>query len=755
MGHSGIRIAAAALTLAFCQSSATAVFAEDSAESRLVAQAEATDITAAIAAYRQAQSDLEAVQASDGDVEGAQAKLDAAKGEVARLCGVLGQDDVEACVAAIESGTSGEPAVAADQPPTESPPAEDVQSPAPAEAPTPPQPLLDAVANYEASNSAYAEATVQGGETGELKDSVANALKAVEEQCAQIGQPDTAACLAQFGIELTPVAEPVAVEPQPTEPQAESAAQPEADQEADQTETPQPEAKPEPAEPAVAEPAENLDDSGADEPAAVADDTMDTAPEAPATQEGDAKGEVVVNPKGTPLPRELSQAIATYEDANRQLANSTASTPEAEAARKALEAARNDISALCEQDGASDIESCLSAYGVGLTPEAEPMSADAKPAEPAVPEAEQAPLLDSAKDAQKLETSTEPAPSEPVEPATAEAPPQSDADAQADVAPEDIPSIETEQGTEAKSAISVDTSGPKMQEQPANAEVVDQSGPRIVFKFNNQLFISNQSDNRLSYGADERYVEQLPRNRTRETIVRANGTRLVTIYDRYGDVLRRSHFDQNGNEAILAYTPETYDDTVSDWVDPAESLPPLNLNIPPEDYVLDAQRADLDALTLFLDAPPVEKVKRLYSIDEVKRSARVRDMVRRLEIGNLTFDFGSAGIPPDQLGALSIVANAMLRLIDENPAETFLIEGHTDAVGSDYANLILSDERAYSVAIALTEVFGVPPENIATQGYGERYLKVLTDAPERVNRRVTIRRITPLVAPASSGYIAG
>jgi outer membrane protein OmpA-like peptidoglycan-associated protein len=48
----------------------------------------------------------------------------------------------------------------------------------------------------------------------------------------------------------------------------------------------------------------------------------------------------------------------------------------------------------------------------------------------------------------------------------------------------------------------------------------------------------------------------------------------------------------------------------------------------------------------------------------------------------------------------------------------FLIEGHTDAVGSDEHKLSLSDRRAEMVAIILTE-FGVPQENLATQGYGE------------------------------------
>jgi outer membrane protein OmpA-like peptidoglycan-associated protein len=54
------------------------------------------------------------------------------------------------------------------------------------------------------------------------------------------------------------------------------------------------------------------------------------------------------------------------------------------------------------------------------------------------------------------------------------------------------------------------------------------------------------------------------------------------------------------------------------------------------------------------------------------------------------------------------------------------------------------------VAEALTNAFGIPPENLSTQGYGERYLKVNTTGPERQNRRVSIRRITSLVAPVAS-----
>jgi OOP family OmpA-OmpF porin len=94
------------------------------------------------------------------------------------------------------------------------------------------------------------------------------------------------------------------------------------------------------------------------------------------------------------------------------------------------------------------------------------------------------------------------------------------------------------------------------------------------------------------------------------------------------------------------------------------------------------------------------------------------------------------------------LARVLLRVLDRRPNEVFLVEGYTDAVGSEIDNLSLSDRRAESVAQILTESFGVPPENLVTQGYGERFLKIPTSGPERANRRVAVRRITPLMAEA-------
>ena len=175
----------------------------------------------------------------------------------------------------------------------------------------------------------------------------------------------------------------------------------------------------------------------------------------------------------------------------------------------------------------------------------------------------------------------------------------------------------------------------------------------------------------------------------------------------------------------------------------------MRLRIPVEDYIIDVSSDRDRDYEDFLDQPPVERVERVYSVDEVKYSARIRDKMRRIDLDTITFETGSAEIDTDQASSLKNVGKAIKDLLDRDPGETFLIEGHTDAVGSDESNLVLSDQRAESVANVLSDLFDIPPENLVTQGYGERYLKVQTLGPSAENRRVTIRRITALVRPAN------
>ena len=277
---------------------------------------------------------------------------------------------------------------------------------------------------------------------------------------------------------------------------------------------------------------------------------------------------------------------------------------------------------------------------------------------------------------------------------------------------------------------------------------------RVIISIDNQPVVRHD-DSRRFYDRDGRQPEydRLPDDRYREVIERPDGTRVVTIRNRYGEIVQRTRIVRGGEEYVLYEAPELVDrgrDRNYVWRDPGDDLPPMRLTVPLDRYIIDTtSQPDRDYYE-FLEQPPVEPVERVYSLDEVRYSARIRDKVPRIDLDTVTFATGSAEIPMNQASSLRKVADAINKVLQKDPSETFLIEGHTDAVGSDQDNLVLSDERAESVARVLSDTFNIPPENLTTQGYGEQYLKVRTDGPNQENRRVTIRRITSLVKPVAS-----
>ncbi|GLR41176.1 hypothetical protein GCM10007880_16920 [Mesorhizobium amorphae] len=374
-----------------------------------------------------------------------------------------------------------------------------------------------------------------------------------------------------------------------------------------------------------------------------------------------------------------------------------------------------------------------------------PADANAAPANP-----DAAPVLDSQKESAPANGPAPAATEEPTaQPADAGPPPTSDAAATEAAQPKEVQSVKSEKGS--RRDRSPDEEDVRKRERPEGTDVVREIGDRIIIQFGGHVTVESNDRPRMTRGAKEVFYEDLPRGRTRETIVRENGNQIITVRDRYGNVIRRSRITPDGREYVMVYVDDQYYNRDNSWRDPGLDLAPIRLTIPVNEYILDA--ADVDdpeRYYTFLDQPPVERIQRLYSVDEVKRSARVRDIVRRVDLDTLTFETGSADIPESELGKLKGLAGAMEKLLGENPAETFLIEGHTDAVGSDEDNLALSDRRAESVASALTNSFAIPPENLVTQGYGEQFLKIKTEEATRENRRVGVRRITPLVAPVAS-----
>lgn len=331
-------------------------------------------------------------------------------------------------------------------------------------------------------------------------------------------------------------------------------------------------------------------------------------------------------------------------------------------------------------------------------------------------------------------------------------PPTSDAEAQRAAAgnqqqpPVKMEAVTSEQGRR------IDRRPDFAPPQGTTVQTIINQDNRTVVNVDNTYVVRHDDTERFVRGGERPTYEQLPRDRYRETIDQPDGDRVVTIRNRYGDIIQRSRIDARGREYVLFYSPELEDRPDNDdyYRDPGEDLPPMRLLIPLSKYIIDtASNRNADYYD-FLREPPVEPVERIYSVNEVRYSARIRDKIRRIDLDTITFATGSADIPMTQASTLRGVADGISKIIKNDPTETFLIEGHTDAVGSAQSNLILSDRRAESVANVLSDVYGIPAENLVTQGYGEQYLKVNTTGPSQENRRVTIRRITPLVRPVAS-----
>lgn len=226
---------------------------------------------------------------------------------------------------------------------------------------------------------------------------------------------------------------------------------------------------------------------------------------------------------------------------------------------------------------------------------------------------------------------------------------------------------------------------------------------------------------------------------------RPDGSRIITVTDEDGRLIRRTRRMRDGDEIVMI------DNTRRDrpdmrFSDEVVVLPPPPLPIPRERYIVDAEQADERLIYETITAPPIAAIPRRYTLDEVRYSPDLRARMRSVDIDTVTFETGSWEVAPNQAQRLSVIAGSIRQALQRAPNEVFLVEGHTDAVGSDVDNLSLSDRRAQSVAEILTRDFQVPPENLTTQGYGEQYLKVQTQEAARENRRVTLRRITPLLA---------
>jgi len=283
--------------------------------------------------------------------------------------------------------------------------------------------------------------------------------------------------------------------------------------------------------------------------------------------------------------------------------------------------------------------------------------------------------------------------------------------------------------------------GQRQEVQQGGRTVYTEPGRIIIRDPGGQSYVRHNEVDRFRYGARDIRTETI-RGETRTIVIRPDGSQIITVVGNDGRLLRRIRRDRRGREIIII--DNSYRDPRAIggfYVD----LPPPIIRMPRDRYILEAAVATPALIYETMMAPPVDRIERRYSLDEIRYSPSVRQLMPSIDLDTIVFETGSWEIPPDQAAKLQTIADGLNQAIQANPREVFLIEGHTDKVGSDVDNLSLSDRRAESAATLLTQQFGVPAENLTSQGYGEQYPKEQTDGPSLINRRVTVRRITPLL----------
>lgn len=119
------------------------------------------------------------------------------------------------------------------------------------------------------------------------------------------------------------------------------------------------------------------------------------------------------------------------------------------------------------------------------------------------------------------------------------------------------------------------------------------------------------------------------------------------------------------------------------------------------------------------------------------------------------FTFGSADMLPQGKRQLDQLA---LALGERDFADvSFMLAGHTDAVGGLDANMRLSLQRAEAVRSYLMQAHGVAAARLHTVGHGPTRLADPANPQSAVNRRVEVRRLRAapglVRAPAADRFV--
>ena len=108
----------------------------------------------------------------------------------------------------------------------------------------------------------------------------------------------------------------------------------------------------------------------------------------------------------------------------------------------------------------------------------------------------------------------------------------------------------------------------------------------------------------------------------------------------------------------------------------------------------------------------------------------------RIRLNNLFFDFNKAELLPESTAEL----DRLVALMQDTPSLRIRIEAHTDSVGTDAANVVLSSARAKAVSAYLGAA-RISASRVESRGFGESAPAAGNDTEEgrALNRRVEFR----------------
>ena len=126
---------------------------------------------------------------------------------------------------------------------------------------------------------------------------------------------------------------------------------------------------------------------------------------------------------------------------------------------------------------------------------------------------------------------------------------------------------------------------------------------------------------------------------------------------------------------------------------------------------------------------------RSLSLGERQEIAELAASKPKIDL-EIHFDYNSADISKGSLGAVQELGKA---LSDTSlKGSTFVVAGHTDAIGGDAYNQDLSERRADTIKKYLTEKYGITGSDLVTVGYGKTRPKDANAPMDPANRRVQV-----------------